>query len=65
MRPGPQDEPISNLIGYPGATGGPWYRCAWLLYSENIYMNLGHSTFPANWQVAWHGTRMEALYSIM
>ena len=37
MRLGPDGEPISNLIGYPEATGGPWYRCAWLSYSENIY----------------------------
>jgi len=65
QRPGLDGEPISNLIGYPQAAGGPWFRCSWLSYTENIYADPGTSTSDANWELAWHDTKFEALYNTM
>ena len=64
-RPGPDGEPVSELIGYPEAAGGSWFRCSWLAYNENIYLEPSNWTQDTDWQRAWHGSKFEALYSIM
>ena len=61
VRRGPDGKPVSELIGNPQAMDEAWFRCKWL-GTDNAAIAPG--TNP-HWEPAWHGCKLEALYSIM
>ena len=61
MRPRPDGRPVSEIIGAPQPMDGAWFRCKWL-GAANAYIAPGTNS---HWEPAWHGCKLEALYSIM
>ena len=66
--------PITTMLGAP-ETGEEEhrFRFPWIPFSENdlpktyLYKNSGGElkAYETDWKRAWHGTKVEALYSIM
>ena len=59
------DSSGSELIGNPWTSAGPWFRCQRLGYNENIYLDSMTGDTDTHWEIARHGCKFEALYSIM
>ena len=58
--------PVSERIGPPQPFAGGWFRCQWLEFNEtNLLLETAYKTKKTDWQRAWHGCKLEALYSIM
>ena len=63
--------PLTVLLGQPVGQPDGWYRIPWINFSsEKLALEtLGQYSLvedgKADWQRAWHGTKIEALYSIM
>jgi hypothetical protein len=59
--------PISSLVMSPLPQADGWWRMGWKAFQENPTTS-SSSTGPAvehDWQKAWHGCKIQALYSIM
>ena len=62
-------KPVTRFLGDPvdmsqnRATG--WYRCAWLGEHCTDVPSGGRDAEEPDWQKAWHGCKLEALYSII
>ena len=57
---------VSDKIGPPKPFAGGWFRCQWLEFNEtNLLLETAYKTKKTDWQVAWHGCKLEALYAIM
>mmetsp|Transcript_52875 Transcript_52875/g.97547 ORF Transcript_52875/g.97547 Transcript_52875/m.97547 type:complete len:1023 (-) Transcript_52875:89-3157(-) len=67
LRPGPDGLPISNLLAEPEPKEDGWFRCPWKAFDESELPtdSPGQWGEEADWQRAWHGCKMEGLYSIM
>ena len=67
LRLGFTRRPISQLLGIPAAKEGGWFRCEWLPFQETPLAenSLVSGGGPADWHRAWHGCKIEALYSVM
>lgn len=68
LRPGPDGRPVSVLLGEPVTKEGGWFQFPWLAFREDILPTSTQGDWgegKAEWQRAWHGCKMEALYSIM
>ncbi|CAK0868013.1 unnamed protein product, partial [Prorocentrum cordatum] len=69
LRLGPDGMPVAELLRPPEPRGGGWFRCAWAAFSDlklpKSSSGLGIGGNLAEWVVAWHGCKVEALYSIM
>ena len=66
-RPGPDGLPISRKLGQPEPQANGWWRLPWISFDEAALPTepLGEWDTEATWNRAWHGTKIEALYSIM
>lgn len=69
-RKGPQGHPVSELLGRPESKENGWFRVPWKAFDESaLPVACIHEDAvepgKADWQRAWHGTKFEALYSIM
>lgn len=70
VRPGPDGQPVSNRIGEPVLMDQGWFRCPWLDFNEastpvETVGSWADVPGKADWQRAWHGCKVESLYSIM
>ena len=59
-RPGPKDENLFEKLGPPLRHDDGWFCFEWLPERGDWEMDL-----PSAWEIAWHGCKVEALYSIM
>lgn len=60
-RPGPDGKPIADRLGPPEDRGDRWFRCEWIGPGGGEVAKLEE----AGWVRAWHGCKMESLYSIL
>lgn len=59
-------KPIRDKIGDPADQGAGWYRCQWRAFDEAALLTEGFAQqIQPRWATAWHGCKLEALYSIM
>ena len=54
-----QSKPILRRFGFPIQFKDNWFRLAWLPRTTKY-----GDDYPAGWERAWHGSKMESLYSI-
>lgn len=69
-RPGPDGRAVMEKIGGPAPYVDGWFRCPWLDFHEDNLRTespgaLAAVPGKADWQRAWHGCKIEGLYSIM
>lgn len=70
VRPTVTGSSIALLLGEPEPHPGGWFRCPWLPFVGEANLpkesNGAHAwKGRAEWAKAWHGSKIEALYSIM
>jgi hypothetical protein len=65
LRPDRDGHPISESIGEPQYMESGWFRCNWLDFNEDTLPANSSAGGLADWQRAWHGCKIEGLYSIM
>ena len=68
LRRGRNGQPVSELLDSPVWKRKGWYRCSWIGFDEARLpvKSLGqYNHGEADWQLAWHGCKFEALCSIM
>lgn len=67
LRPGPDGRPVADYIGQPEPRDGGWFCCPWNDFDDASLPKetLGKWGTEADWQRAWHGCKLEGLYSIM
>ena len=63
-RPDRHGEPISKKVAEPEDRGEGWFRFRWLGFSEEALPKTSDNG-ACEWCVAWHGCKMESIYSIM
>ena len=61
IRPDAEGNPISEKLGPPTFEKNGWFRLPWLELTADADADLAAN----GWQRAWHGSKIEALYSIM
>lgn len=67
-RPSREGRPLAALVGTPEPVGDSWFRCPWVNFSEASLHKESKGPWgngTADWQRAWHGCKLEALYAIM
>ena len=62
------EQPCTSLLGEPEEKDNGWFRLAWKSYDQTklpdeSFRKDSHGV--ADWRQAWHGCKMEALYSII
>ena len=59
--------PVRDLIGDPQPQTHGWYRCEWKSFDLEQLPTQSTGEFgpKAEWKRAWHGCKLEGLYSIM
>ena len=64
---GRDGRPIRNMIDPPQPQENGWYRCPWRpFHFEHLpRKSIGPHSKYAEWRLAWHGCKLEGLYSIM
>ena len=67
MRMGRDGRPIRYMIDSPQPQENGWYRCPWRpFHFEHLpRKSIGPHSKYAEWRLAWHGCKLEGLYSIM
>lgn len=66
-RLGQDGQPVSHKLGVPEPHPDGWWRLPWKAFDEAALPKepLGEWETEAIWMRAWHGTKIEALFSIM
>lgn len=65
-RPGPDGVPVRRRLGAARTEGGGWFRLAWMQEGRRAEQD-GGQELPrcGNWSRAWHGCKLESVYSIL
>ena len=64
LRMGRYGRPVSERVGAPMKMMEGWFRCPWLDFNSDPLPT--HTLAgEAEWATAWHGCKLEGLYSIM
>ena len=61
VRLGRNKSPVLTHLGSPVKHDDGWYRMHYLCLDDSLRMQLTRE----GWQLAWHGTKLEALFSIL
>ena len=61
IRPDAEGKPISEKLGPATFENNEWFRFQWLEFTAEADADLAAN----GWERAWHGSKLEALYSIM
>ena len=61
IRPDAEGKPISEKLGPATFENNGWWRLPWLEFTADADAELA----AHGWKRAWHGSKLEALYSIM
>ena len=65
LRFGPDGKPVSEKIGPPEQFEQGWFRFPWLGFVEDDLPAESSTGKRTQWEIAWHGCKVEALYSIL